>query len=75
MSGTVQIRVSASDNAGAVGLTQRLYINDQQVAMATGGSLSYAWNTRKIRGASFTIKAVVVDAAQNQATSSVQVVK
>ena len=75
VSGTVQIRVSASDNAGAAGLTQRLYINDQQVAMATGGSLSYAWNTRKVRGSSFTIKAVVVDAAQNQATSSVQVAR
>jgi subtilisin family serine protease len=75
VSGTVQIRVSASDNAGAALLTQRLFINGQQVAMGTGGSLSFSWNTRKVRGSNFTIKAVVVDAAQNQAEQSVQVTK
>lgn len=75
VSGTVQIKVNASDNAGAAGLKQWLYINEQQVATGTGGSLSYAWNTRKVKGSSFTIKAVVEDAARNQTTRSVQVVK
>jgi thermitase len=75
VSGTVAVRVTASDDAGPAALKQALYINDRLVAQATGGALSYSWNTRKASGSSFVIKAVVTDAAMNSTTQSVQVTK
>ena len=73
VSGTVQIRVSASDDSGAAALKQQLYIDGKLVASASGGSLNYPWNTRKTSKGSHTIKAVVVDAAGNTTTQSIGV--
>ena len=73
--GNVSIRVDASDNGGSTGISQRLLINGQQVASATGGSLSYNWNTRKIAAGLYAIQAVASDSAGNSATTSVQVAK
>lgn len=73
LSGTVGISVSASDNAGASGIKQSLYIDDALVASSSGGSLSYSWNTRKATKGSHTIKAVATDAAGNVGTVSIQV--
>jgi thermitase len=75
VSGNVSVTVAASDNGGSAGITQRLLINGRQVASATGGSLSYNWNTRKIAAGSYTVQAVAVDSAGNSGTTSVQVAK
>ena len=75
VSGTVSVKVSASDNGGTSALRQTLYINDKSVASSTGGALSYSWNTRKISSGSYTLKAVAVDAAGNATTVQVGVTK
>ena len=75
VSGTVAISVAASDNAGAAGIKQLLYIKGQQKASGTGSSLSYSWNTRKIASGSYTITAVATDAAGNKSSSSIQVTR
>lgn len=75
VSGTVSIRVEATDDAGSAGLRQTLYIDGKSVASASGGALSYSWNTRKATAGSHLIQAVAQDAAGNSATQSVQVSK
>lgn len=73
VSGTVKITASASDNMGTTGITQELYIGGVRVATATGGQLSYSWNTRRVSKGTYSIQAVARDAAGNASTSSVQV--
>lgn len=75
VSGTVQVRVAASDDAGSSGLTQRLFIDGAQVASSSGGSLNYAWNTRKASMGSHTLTVQAVDAAGNIGTSSIRVIR
>jgi thermitase len=67
----VSISVAASDNAGASGITQTLFIDGVQVAKATGGSLSYTWNSRKAAVGAHTVKAVAKDAAGNTSSTSI----
>ena len=50
--------------------TPKLFIGGKQVASATGGSLSYNWNTRKLKAGSYTLRAVARDAAGNTAEVS-----
>ncbi|WP_343051543.1 S8 family serine peptidase [Pseudaquabacterium terrae] len=69
--GNVQITLAASDNAGAAGITQKLYIDGTLKATGTGSSLSYTWNTRKVATGTHTLRAEARDAAGN--TSSVTV--
>ena len=73
--GTVTVSDSATDNLGATGITQWLYINNSLVFTATGGSLSYAWNTRGLKAGAYTLKFVARDAAGNTSTVSRQVIK
>ncbi len=73
VSGKVSIKVSASDNLGAAGIKQDLYINSTRVARSTGGSLSYTWDTRKVKAGSYTLQAVARDTAGNTSTSAVVV--
>ena len=73
VSGTVQISVGASDNLGAAALRQSLYINGTLVSSATGGSLSYGWNTRKLKPGTHTVRATATDAAGNTTSTSVSV--
>jgi thermitase len=75
VSGVVGVSVSASDNAGAAGIAQTLYINGAKVASATGGSLGYRWNVRKVASGTYTLQAVARDAAGNTSTQSIQVRK
>jgi hypothetical protein len=75
VSGTVSITVSATDNAGAAGLRQSLYVDGALVASGTGGSLSYSWNTRKAASGAHSIKAVATDAAGNSSSTTVTVSK
>jgi hypothetical protein len=73
VAGTVAVSVSATDNLGAAVLVQQLLINGNLAAQGTGGTLSYNWNTRKLKAGMHTIKAVVRDAAGNSASSTVSV--
>ena len=75
VSGRVRVSSSASDNAGASGIKQTLYIDGKVVASGSGSSLSFDWNTRKVSSGAHTIQAVAQDAAGNQTTASVQVSK
>jgi len=75
VSGNVGIRVEASDDSGAAAISQTLLINGTRVASATGGSLSFNWNTRKLKPGSYVIQAVAVDAAGNRSTQSVTVTR
>lgn len=73
VSGNVTVNVSASDNLGAAALSQQLLVNNKLVAQGSGGSLSYNWNTRKLKAGTHTLKAVVRDAAGNVGSASVSV--
>lgn len=71
----LSVSASATDNSGAAGITQSLYIDGVLKATATGSSLNYSWNTRKVIAGAHTLQVVAQDAAGNSATSSVQVTK
>jgi len=73
--GNVTISTSASDNKGAAGITQFIYVNGVLKASGSGASLSTNWNTRKLRPGLYTIQVVARDAAGNSATKVVQVSK
>jgi subtilisin family serine protease len=71
----VTISTSASDNSDAAGIRQTLFINGNQVATATGTSLSYKWSTLKLALGVYTLTVEAQDAAGNKSTRSVQVRK
>ena len=73
VSGNVTVSVAASDNAGPSGLKLALLINGNQVASASGASLSYKWNTTKIAAGSYTLEARATDAKGNQSSSVITV--
>ncbi|MBC7857424.1 MAG: S8 family serine peptidase [Burkholderiaceae bacterium] len=75
VAGNVSISVSATDNSGAAGIRQTLYIDGVVKASATGGSLAYSWNTRKVAAGSHTIQVVARDAANNASSTSVLVTR
>ena len=66
---------NATDNAGAPGINQALYIDGILVARSTGSSLAYSWNTRKVALGTHTIQAIATDAAGNKASTSIQVTR
>ena len=73
VSGTVNVSVHASDNSGAAGIRQTLYIDNAIVAQGSGGSLAYAWRTRRVNPGTHTVTVVAKDAAGNASTASVTV--
>lgn len=75
VTGTVTISTSATDNSGSAGITQYIYIDGAQVALGTGSTLSYSWNTRskKVKAGSHTIQAIAKDAAGNSSSTYVTV--
>jgi len=75
--GGVTVSTSASDDAGAAGITQRLFIDGRLVATAAGGSLVYSWNTKRAGAGTHTIQVMANDASQNTSstTLSVQVIR
>lgn len=73
--GNVSISVSASDDSGAAGISQSLYIDGVLTASASGATLGYNWSTRQSANGTHTIKAVARDAAGNMTSTSVQVTK
>lgn len=75
VSGNVAIKVTASDNGGAAGIRQFLYIDGSLVASSTGASLSHNWNARKAAVGEHQIKVTASDAAGNSTTVAVTVRK
>ena len=75
VSGTVQVRLEASDNSGSAGITQALYIDGKKVASAVGAALSYSWNTRKVASGPHAVTATARDAAGNSTTQTVSVTR
>jgi len=71
----VSIKTSATDNSGAAGITQRLYIDVALVSTVQGGAVSYNWNARKASSGTHVIKVIATDAAGNSATTQIQVTK
>lgn len=75
VSGTVSVSVEASDNAGASGIKQSLYIDGKLHVTTTGTSLAYSWNTRKVKSGTHMLEVIATDAAGNRSSTSVQVTK
>lgn len=73
VSGTVTVNASASDDSGAAGIRQQLYVDGKLAASGSGATLSYAWNTKRVKLGSHVLKAVGSDAAGNTASVSVSV--
>ena len=73
VSGNVTVSTSASDDSGAAGISQTLYVDGVKVAYGTGSTLSYNWNTRKTTTGAHSITAVATDKAGNTTTVSVAV--
>ncbi len=71
--GTLSIASTASDNMGASGLKQALYIDNKLMTTVTGGSLSYSWNLNKVSAGAHTITVVATDAAGNSASAGATV--
>lgn len=71
--GNVSVTVSASDNEQVSSLV--LYVDNNQVASSSIGSVNYTWNTRKAAAGVHTLKAVAKDASGNIGTSTIQVSK
>ena len=69
------INLAASDDSGAAGIQQTLYINGKLVATTTGATLKYSWSTRKYAAGSIGLTAVAKDAAGNTSTRSITVTK
>lgn len=72
-SGNVSVNVSATDDSGAAGISQTLYIDGKLTAKGTGGTLSYNWNTRKMSAGTHTLQAISKDAAGNTGSASVSI--
>jgi subtilisin family serine protease len=75
ISSTMQIRASASDNAGTSGMTMKLYIDGALVTSVRGATLSYKWNPRKVGAGTHTITVTATDAAGNTGSSAVHVTR
>lgn len=71
--GTVSINTSASDNSGAAGIKQQIFVNGVLKSSGTGSKLSFSWNTRKEKAGAHTIEAIAKDAAGNTTRASVAV--
>src|SRR5439155_383939 len=68
VSGNVSITTSVSDNSGAAGITQKVYIDGILKKTVTGSALNYRWNTRQVASGAHTISVTATDAAGNTAT-------
>ena len=69
------VTTSVTDNNGAAGITQLLYINGVLKSTVIGAPLSYKWNTTQLAAGSYTILVTARDAAGNSVSRQVQVYK
>lgn len=75
VSGKVTVSASASDNAGAAGLVQSLYIDGVLKATGSGATLAYDWNTRHVAKGEHVLQVLARDAAGNSRSASVKVTR
>ena len=75
VSGNVTVSTSATDNAGAAGISQTLYIDGSRVASGTGSTVSYQWNTKKAKVGAHTVMVVATDKAGTSSSASVLVTR
>ncbi len=73
VSGQVTIATSTSDNNGAAGITQKLYIDGVLKATVTGRPLSMKWNAKRSSFGPHTIVVTAADAAGNSTTAQIKV--
>ena len=71
VSGTVQVAVSATDNAGVTQVA--IYIDNVLEVTDTVAPYTYSWNTKKASAGTHTITARAFDKAGNTASASVSV--
>ncbi len=75
LSGSVTISSTATDNSGAAGITQSLYIDGALKTTASGGNLSYSWNSKGRKTAKHIVSVTATDKAGNKSTKSITVYK
>jgi hypothetical protein len=73
VSGQVTITTSASDNNGASGITQKLYVDGVLKSTVTGRPLSYKWNAKQSGSGAHAILVTASDPAGNATTRQIQV--
>jgi len=73
VSGTVTVGVSATDDVSVAKV--QLYIDGKLVSSASGATLSYNWNTRKIKYGAHKIEAVATDGSAKSTSKAVTVYK
>ena len=73
LNGNVTITTSVSDNNGAAGITQRLYIDGILKSTVTGKPLAVKWNARSYTTQSHTILVTAADLAGNTTSRQIQV--
>ena len=71
VAGTVNISASATDNVGVT--RTELYIDGAVVALSSGASAGFSWNTLGYAGGTHTLQARAYDAAGNRGTTSITV--
>ena len=69
----VAISVNATDDSGASGITQTVYVDGVLKATGSGSTLGYNWNIRNVAAGTHTIEVVTKDAAGNASPASVNV--
>lgn len=70
---SVSISAAATDNVQVT--RTALYINGKLMTSATGGNLSYNWNTNKAGAGTHVISVQATDSSGNTTTNTVQVIK
>lgn len=73
LNGNVTITTSVSDNNGAAGITQRLYIDGVLKSTVTGKPLTVKWNARSTTIQSHTILVTASDVAGNSTSKQIRV--
>jgi subtilisin family serine protease len=71
--GVIAIAATATDNVGVASFS--LYVDGTVKVTGNVASISYQWNTRKAASGAHTISAVAKDAAGNQTTATINVIK
>ena len=73
LNGSVTITTSVSDNNGAAGITQKLYIDGVLKSTVTGKPLSVKWNARSTTTQTHTILVTAADVAGNTTSKQISV--
>jgi thermitase len=75
VTGVVSVTANASDNSGATGISQWIYIDGVLKTSGAGATLAYSWNTKKEAVGTHVVQVTARDKAGNTSTASVQVIR